>query len=267
MACLVVALLTPASALGVDGDIGGFIFNFIVIFAIIQSRHILLALILSGLASRSLLPQRSATASELCLSLSSSAVFALVMALFIRLDGHRYLQIYQNDGAVSWLFYVASFIGALVLQDAFFYFVHRVLHRPFLYRLAHKGHHRSSQPSVWTSFAFDPVESLIHAICLIAIVVIIPLHPATLFALLMTMSVWAAVNHISPETLPDDFPHHWLGPWVIGPLHHCIHHRKQTLHYGLYFTFWDRVFRTQAEDYALRLEAVQKRSASSNLPS
>jgi sterol desaturase/sphingolipid hydroxylase (fatty acid hydroxylase superfamily) len=36
---------------------------------------------------------------------------------------------------------------------------------------------------------------------------------------------------------------------VIGPAHHAIHHRKYKTHYGLYFTFWDRLLNTQDEYY------------------
>jgi sterol desaturase/sphingolipid hydroxylase (fatty acid hydroxylase superfamily) len=40
-----------------------------------------------------------------------------------------------------------------------------------------------------------------------------------------------------------------LGRWFIGPAHHSVHHRKYTVHYGLYFTFWDKLLGTQDPDY------------------
>jgi sterol desaturase/sphingolipid hydroxylase (fatty acid hydroxylase superfamily) len=45
-----------------------------------------------------------------------------------------------------------------------------------------------------------------------------------------------------------------LGRWFIGPAHHSIHHRKYTVHYGLYFTFWDKLLGTQDPDYEQKFD-------------
>jgi sterol desaturase/sphingolipid hydroxylase (fatty acid hydroxylase superfamily) len=66
--------------------------------------------------------------------------------------------------------------------------------------------------------------------------------------------VWAVVNHLGLEVLPMNFPHHWLGRWLIGPAHHAIHHRRHGQHFGLYFTFWDRVFGSEDPAYAASLQ-------------
>jgi sterol desaturase/sphingolipid hydroxylase (fatty acid hydroxylase superfamily) len=69
------------------------------------------------------------------------------------------------------------------------------------------------------------------------------------------MTVWAIVNHLDLACLPRRFPHHLLGRWVIGPAHHSLHHRRPSLHFGLYFTFWDRVCGTQDDGYIRDLGA------------
>jgi Delta7-sterol 5-desaturase len=86
-------------------------------------------------------------------------------------------------------------------------------------------------------------------VCLVGIVFVIPLHLVTLIAVLSTMTVWAVLNHLGIDRLPSSFPHHWFGRWFIGPAHHSIHHLKYKLHYGLYFTFWDRLLGTQDPEY------------------
>jgi sterol desaturase/sphingolipid hydroxylase (fatty acid hydroxylase superfamily) len=93
----------------------------------------------------------------------------------------------------------------------------------------------------------------VQALFLIWIIFIIPLHFITLIAVLMTMTVWAVLNHMELEQFPSGFPHHWLGKWIIGPAHHSIHHRKYTVHYGLYFTFWDKLLRTHNPTYESEL--------------
>ena len=38
--------------------------------------------------------------------------------------------------------------------------------------------------------------------------------------------------------------------------HHSLHHSRLSVHFGLYFTFWDRVCGTQDARYAVGLSAV-----------
>ena len=141
------------------------------------------------------------------------------------------------------IYLIASFIGVMFLQDACYYFLHRGFHHPALYNWLHRGHHRSQNPTPWTSFALDFPEALIQGLFVVAIVFAIPLHIYVLILWLTTMTVWALVNHLGFELFPR-FPQHWLGKWLIGSDHHTLHHRKYTRHYGLYFTFWDRLLGT-----------------------
>lgn len=193
---------------------------------------------------------------DIRLSVLSALVFSLCSALVMSAHDMGVTLVYS-----AWREYGPWYIGfsyavVLVLQDAYFYGMHRLLHQPGLFKWLHQGHHRSGDPTPWTSFAFDPLEALIHSLFLVAIVFVIPLHFMTLIAVLMTMTVWAVVNHMGLEQLPGCFPHHWLGKWLIGPAHHSIHHRKYAVHYGLYFTAWDQLFGTQDPDYEKQFDAA-----------
>ena len=95
---------------------------------------------------------------------------------------------------------------------------------------------------------------------LVGIVFIIPLHFLTLLALLLTMTVWTVWSHLGFELFPAAFPRHWLGKWLIGSTYHAIHHRKCVGHYGLYFTFWDRLFRTHDPNYDAEFAAIAQSS-------
>lgn len=186
---------------------------------------------------------------DITLAVGSSGVFALMAALLTLLSSLGFTRLYGNPDQFGWWYLPLSYGAVLLLQDAFFYFSHRLFHHPSLYLICHRGHHRTTPPTPWTSFAFDPIEALIQALFLIVVVMVVPLHPITLLAVLTTMSIWAAVNHLGAERLPGWFPHHWLGRWMIGPAHHSIHHRSPWVHYGLYFTFWDQVFGTEDRSY------------------
>lgn len=184
---------------------------------------------------------------DIHLSVISAGIFALAAAFILSGYGWGMTRLYSYV-QLDQLWYVGiSYLLVLVLQDTYFYFTHRLCHHPSLFPWFHQGHHRSRYPTPWTSFAFDPLEAIVQSIFLAGIVFVLPLHFVTLIAVLMTMSIWAVINHLGIEHLPASFPHAWLEKWFIGPCHHSVHHRKYNVHYGLYFTFWDNVMGTQVK--------------------
>ncbi|MGL5874796.1 MAG: sterol desaturase family protein [Xenococcaceae cyanobacterium] len=186
---------------------------------------------------------------EIQLSILAAVVFALGAA-FVMTQYNRGLTLLYADLSEYGLWYlVVSFVSVLMLQDTYFYFLHRLFHNPLFFKWVHYGHHRSGEPTPWTSFAFDLPEALVQAIFFVGIVFIIPLNFITLVAALMTMTLWSVWNHLGFELFGSSFPYHWLGKWFIGSTHHSIHHRKYTVHYGLYFTFWDKLLGTQDPKY------------------
>lgn len=230
-----------------------FWFYVIAFFAIILARYLAMA----GFAHWLLYQRQEARVSvfnDIQLSIISAAIFSLATALLMTLQEQGLTRLHGQIHADTWWSLPLSYAAVLVLQDAYFYATHRLFHQPKLFPWFHRGHHRSRQPTPWTSFAFDPLEAVVQALFLIGIVMLIPLHFATLLAVLTTMTVWAVVNHLGLEVLPLSFPHHWLGRWLIGPAHHSLHHRRHGHHFGLYFTFWDRVFGTEDPAYAASLQ-------------
>ena len=193
---------------------------------------------------------------DIQLSVLSSVVFALSAAAIASAYDAGITRLYADIHQYPLWYLGASYLGAIVLQDVYFYFVHRLFHHRLLFRWWHQGHHRSQPTTPWTSFAFDPPEAIAHSLFLVGIVFVLPLHFITLIAVLSTMTVWAVVNHLDLDRLPVNFPHHWCGRWFTGPAHHAIHHHHYALHYGLYFTFWDRQLGTQSPKYTQELADV-----------
>ena len=194
-------------------------------------------------------PEGKSINREIKMSILSAMIFALGSAfVMIEYDwgiSNLYTDLYQYG-----LGYLGvSFVIVLLLQDTYFYFFHRLFHHPLLFKWIHLGHHLSGDPTPWTSFAFDLPEAFIQALFFVGVVLIIPIHFIVLIAVLLTMTIWSVWNHLGFEIFSSSFPHHWLGKWLIGSTHHAIHHRKYTVHYGLYFTFWDKFFGTQDPNY------------------
>ena len=200
-------------------------------------------------------PTQEAMRDDIRLSVVSAIVFALATAAVMMLQDQGLTKLYGRVQDHPLWYLALSYGAVLVLQDGWFYATHRLLHRPALFPWFHRGHHRSRPPTPWTSFAFDPLEALLQALFLVAVVLVLPLHFITLMAVLTTMTVWAIVNHLGPDHLPLGFPHHWLGRWLIGPAHHSLHHRRHGVHFGLYFTFWDRLLGTEDPSYGAAVGA------------
>ena len=55
------------------------------------------------------------------------------------------------------LFFLVPFV-----HEVGFYFAHRSLHWPPLYKLAHKLHHRNTNPGPWSGLSMHPLEHIIY---------------------------------------------------------------------------------------------------------
>lgn len=188
-------------------------------------------------------PNRDLIKKDIQLSIISTFVFAICAAFLLSIYHLGITRLYYSIDDYGVFYLVISFVGVIFLQDTCFYFFHRVFHHPRLFRWLHSGHHRSSYPTPWTSFALDFPETLIQGLFLIAVVFIIPIHFFVLGLLLTTMTIWAVVNHLGFELFPA-FLNHRLRKWLISSTYHSVHHRNYRVHYGLYFTFWDRLLGT-----------------------
>ncbi len=129
----------------------------------------------------------------------------------------------------------------LFAHDTWFYWTHRLMHRPAIFRAAHAVHHASRPPTAWAAMSFHPIEALTGAVIIPFLVFVIPIHVAMLAVVLAIMTLMGVTNHMGWEMFPRWFVHSRLGKWFITASHHQRHHESYRCNYGLYFRFWDRV--------------------------
>ncbi|MDY7096532.1 MAG: sterol desaturase family protein [Pseudomonadota bacterium] len=154
---------------------------------------------------------------------------------------HGWTQIYSDFGAYPIWYAPLSVVIYLAVQDGWFYWTHRAMHQPRLFRIAHAVHHQSKPPTAWTAMSFHPVESLSGAVVLPVLVFLVPIHIAMIAVVLTIATVMGVTNHMGWEVFPRWFVHSPLGKWVITASHHERHHEAYRCNYGLYFRFWDRL--------------------------
>lgn len=181
-------------------------------------------------------------------SLLGTAVFA-----GFRLGIHK---VYLAPDELGWAWLVASFFVLVVLHDAWFYWTHRLMHRPRLFGWMHRTHHQSTAPTVWTAYSFSTVEAAVQALYLPVVLLFVPVHQAVIFLWMVWMVARNVMGHCGTELLPRAWLAGWWGRWLTTTLHHEMHHAYGHSNYGLYFTWWDRWCATEHPQYRERLRAL-----------
>ncbi|PWJ42074.1 sterol desaturase family protein [Sediminitomix flava] len=182
---------------------------------------------------------------EIYWSFISAFIFGLLTTLMIILWQNGISAIYLNLDSYPIWYIPVSILIVLFLHDTYYYWLHRWMHLPKVYKLIHKVHHESIHTSAMTSFSFHPIESVLQAIPIPLFTIFLPLHIYAILFILIIMTVSATINHAGVEVYPINWSKKWILKNIIGAKHHDIHHRKFNYNYGLYFNFWDLMMKTE----------------------
>jgi sterol desaturase/sphingolipid hydroxylase (fatty acid hydroxylase superfamily) len=107
---------------------------------------------------------------------------------------------YANGWApmISWsehpIWFVALFLLVPFIHEIGFYFAHRLVHFPLLYKWAHHVHHRNVSPGPWSGLSMHPVEHVFYLMP-IALFFLIPAHPVHMINLASRLGVAPAQGH------------------------------------------------------------------------
>jgi sterol desaturase/sphingolipid hydroxylase (fatty acid hydroxylase superfamily) len=114
-----------------------------------------------------------------------------------------------------------------LFHEVHFWCVHRLIHVPILYKYVHSVHHKSVNPSPWSSLSMHPVEhllywsgSLVH--------LILPSHPVLMLFHLQLSGPGAIVGHVGFDKIE-------LGQGRAINTHayaHYLHHKYFEVNYG-----------------------------------
>jgi sterol desaturase/sphingolipid hydroxylase (fatty acid hydroxylase superfamily) len=134
----------------------------------------------------------------------------------------------------------------VLLFDAYFYGLHRLLHTRLLFRLIHVVHHRSRTPTITTALAFHPVEAVLVLGFMPVAMWLVPIHLASL----VVVSVFLGGSILLAHGGYEIFPAWWEGipvlGWYVTPRVHDAHHRRRDCNFSATLSLFDRVFGTAA---------------------
>jgi lathosterol oxidase len=128
-----------------------------------------------------------------------------------------------------------------LVTDGVLYWAHRLLHRPALFRLIHRHHHRFLSPTAFTAAATHPAEFAFYQSLTLAPVLFLPMPAAGVIAVLVYHNCVALLDHSGIDVRTSL-------PWQPPPRFHDDHHVYFHVNYGQTLGIWDRMFGTHRRE-------------------
>lgn len=204
-------------------------------------------------------PEAGDVRREMLHSAVTLVIFGAVGAATYLMIRAGWTQMYRKLGAHSGWWFFASIALTIALHDTYFYWTHRLMHHPRLFRLTHRTHHLSMNPTPWAAYAFSPLEAIVQAGIFPLAVFLVPLHPFAFIAFMLWQISFNVAGHTGYEFHRRWLIDSWLGKVLNTPTNHVMHHEHFRGNYGLYFNVWDRLMGTNHERYEERFREVTSR--------
>ena len=123
------------------------------------------------------------------------------------------------------------------------------MHHPKIFRYTHKAHHFSTDPSPFTSLAFQFIETLAENFVGIILPFLMPIH----WYVILIWQIISFSNNFIAHLGYEVYPTFWIKTSLLKfkttSTHHNMHHRYFNGNYALYFTWWDKLMGTEFKNY------------------
>src|SRR5688572_29840149 len=114
---------------------------------------------------------------EILFSTLSIIIFSFPPLFMLYSDSIRpHTTFYTDIREYSLLYAILAFPLMLLIHDTYFYWLHRLMHHPKLFRLFHLVHHKSNNPSPWAAYSFHPLEAMVESLIFVLFLFTIPVH-------------------------------------------------------------------------------------------
>jgi sterol desaturase/sphingolipid hydroxylase (fatty acid hydroxylase superfamily) len=156
---------------------------------------------------------------------------------------------------ITWWSVPLMTLVSVIAYDAWFYWVHRLLHWKPMYTRFHALHHRSVAPTIWTHHYETFGEAFLNQLFYVLIVFVIPVPWPALALHRIYDQVSGMVGHSGFE--------HFAGstnraPWPLAStVFHDQHHGYFRYNFAHSFSLWDRVMGTLHPRYDSTVEEFE----------
>lgn len=203
-------------------------------------------------------PKNKRILMEVLYSMQTTVIFATIFLLVV-IVLRPYTNLYEDVDAYGPVYYLFTIPVMFVIHDTYFYWMHRAIHHPKLFRHIHFIHHQSTNPTPLAAYSFHFSESILEGMIIPIIAFTIPVHISALIIFLLGQFIINVYGHLGFELFPARFHKTWIGKWINTSVAHNQHHKHFNGNYGLYFLFWDRWMGTLRTDYDETFDEVKNR--------
>lgn len=169
-------------------------------------------------------------------------VLSSVVLFLFRSD---YNQLYFEISEFGWVYFLVSIFLMMLIHDTWFYWLHRLIHLPSFFSKVHATHHKSANPTPFSSFSMNWSEMILEFAIFPMIVFVLPMHPVAFTIFVFISFVFNIMGHLGYEIFNQKFLNSFIGKGINTSTKHNLHHELGRYNYGYYFTFWDRLMGTE----------------------
>lgn len=207
------------------------------------------------LSKRAGWPQIKEEIGATLLSFIGSTGFMLVL---LTMKDSGLAKFYVETGKYGWWYEALTVITMLLLSDAWFYWCHRGMHHPNVYKYVHALHHKSLDVNPYTSTSFHVVESILLTVWLLPLAMVMPISMTALGVMQVLGTFNNLKSHLGYELFPNFFS---VAPFniLVTATNHSLHHTQYNGNYGLFFRFWDIVCDTELNTTNTTFEEIHER--------
>jgi len=155
----------------------------------------------------------------------------------------------------SWTHTAGLIIVYFIIEDTWFYWVHRLLHYGPFYTHIHKIHHHHTSPFTLAAEYAHPVETIILGFGSFIGPFIFTPHLIELWVWLF-FRLWQEIEAHSGYNYPWSL-HNWFPVWG-GSEFHDFHHMNFIGNYGSTFRIWDKICGTDDKYHTYKKKVSAK---------
>lgn len=192
---------------------------------------------------------------EILSSIQSNIVYLVITVIMIL--GMKVGIFQRVEGSLGLGMDLLLLLGMVFAHDAYFYWTHRAMHHPKLYKSFHRHHHKSVTPTPFAAYSFAPPEALLNAMFIPLWQLFVATPVTVLISFLIIQIIRNTTQHAGLELHPSWWLKNPISRFISTTTHHDMHHSGGFhYNYGFYFTFWDRLMGTEHPKYHQRFHEV-----------
>ncbi len=208
------------------------------------------------LSKRAGWPQIKGEIIAAAVSFIGSTLFTMLM---LTLKDSGIAKFYLEAGKYGIWYEVLTILVMILIGDTWFYWSHRVMHHPSIYKYVHALHHKSLDVNPYTSVSFHVIEAVWLTVWMLPLVMVMPISMTALGIMQVIGSLNNLKSHLGYELFPG-FLNKAPFNILVTATNHSLHHTQYNGNYGLYFRFWDVVCGTELNTTSSTFEEIHHRT-------